>query len=170
MNLQEEKAREKLSRAFLQFRYLYHYGRHVHCAQQREECSLRPGDVMMLFSIRGEQKRHGGVTATMLSRDIGIKTPSVNTVLSTLEEKGLICRKTDPSDRRFVLINLSEEGEKQVNKFDEAFKTRINGLVEYLGAEKSDQLTELMNEVYEYLRQKSDSTSEQGRQQGPLNH
>lgn len=164
MNPSEKQASEKLSRAFLQFRYLNHYGRHMHSAEHSGHCGLKPGEVMMLFSIRGEQKQHdGGVTATMLSRDIGIKTPSVNTVLSSLEAKGLICRRTSPEDRRFVLITLSEEGLKLVQEFQDRFEKKMKGLVEYLGSEKSEQLTELMNEVYKYLRKKSDCKSERER-------
>ena len=156
MKINEEQAGEKLSKALLQFRYLYHYGKNAHRKQCPNHSDLRSSDVMMLFAIKSEQCRHGNVTATMLSRDMGIKTPSVNTVLSALQNKGLIRRTTDPADRRFVLIELSEEGETQVKRFHDCYKVRIQGLVAYLGVEKTSRLAELMNEVYSYLRQKSD--------------
>lgn len=170
MSLPEELAGEKLSRAFLQFRYFYHYGRTAHCAQNQNCCNLRPSDVMMLFAIKGEQKKRGSVTATNLSRDMGIKTPSVNTVLAALESKGLIRRDTDSKDRRFVQITLSEEGEEQVRWFRECYECRIRGLVEYLGADKSSELAELMNEVYLYLQEKSNHTPNQERKQNPPVH
>jgi DNA-binding MarR family transcriptional regulator len=163
MKNREDQAGENLSRAFLQFRYLYHYGRKAQREQHTNHCDLRPSDVMMLFAIKSEQRSRGGVTATGLSRSMGIKTPSVNTVLSTLENKKLIRRTTDPDDRRFVLIALSEEGEAQVQRYRECYEDRIQGLVAYLGVEKSDLLVELMNEVYDYLRRKSERPPEQVR-------
>ncbi len=74
------------------------------------------------------RKSTDGVTATQLSADMGIKTPSINVVLSKLERKGLICRITDPDDRRFVLITLSEEGEAKVTQFiKNALRTGFRG-------------------------------------------
>lgn len=155
----EEKAGENLARAFMQFPYLYRYGKKPHHWQNESVSGLRMSDVMMLFTIKYEQKKRDGVTATQLSADMGIKTPSINVVLSKLERKGLICRITDPDDRRFVRITLSEEGEEKVTHFKKCFEDRIHGLVSYLGIEKSDLLAELMNEVYEYLRKKSEQSS-----------
>ncbi len=160
MKTREEQAGENLSRALLQFPYLYHYGKKAHYTQNAGCCNLRPSDVMMLFAIKGEQKKRGGVTATRLSADMGIKAPSVNVVLSALERRGLIRRATDMNDRRFVQISLSEEGEAKADLFRRCYTSRIQGLVAYLGVEKSDLLAELMNEVYEYFRRKSENSPE----------
>lgn len=147
---------EKLSRALVQFRYLYHYSKQTYNGNKFEYCSLRPSDVMMLFAIKNQQRKNGGdVTATQLSANMGIKPPSINPVLSVLEKKGLILRTTDPSDRRFVRITLSGEGEKMIQQFQDRFETKMRGLVAYLGIEKSSQLADLMNEVYSYLQQKN---------------
>ena len=160
MKSRGEQAGENLSRVILQFPYLYHYGRKTHSAQKADRHSLKPSDVMMLFAIKSEQNKRGGVTATRLSGSMGIKTPSINVVLSTLEKDGLIRRTTDPDDRRFVLIALSEEGEAKVEKFRKCYEERVQGLVAYLGIDKSNLLAELMNEVYDYLRQKSEQPPE----------
>ena len=160
MENSEEKAGENLARAFMQFPYLYRYGKKPHHWQDEDVGCLRMSDVMMLFTIKYEQKKHGGVTATQLSADMGIKTPSINVVLSKLEHEKLICRITDPDDRRFVLITLSEEGEVKVTQFRKKFEDRIQELVSYLGVEKSNLLAELMNEVYKYLRKKSEQPNE----------
>jgi DNA-binding MarR family transcriptional regulator len=150
----EEQSGKNLSKAFLRFPYLYHCIRRTQKACDAGSCHLRPSDVMMLFTIKGEQKKGGGITATQLSESMGIKTPSVNTVLAGLERMGLIRRTMDENDRRFVLITLSNEGESMVKKFRTNYENRIQQLVDYLGVEKSDLLAELMNEIYEYLRSK----------------
>lgn len=162
MEKQNNSAEAELSHALLQFRYLYHYSRSAHRAEGHNPYELRPSDVMMLFTIYSEQSQHGSATATDLSKKLGIKTPSVNTVLSALEGKGLIERTTDPKDRRFIHITLSEAGRAQMHCFRECYDKRIRGLVEYLGTEKSSQLAELINEIYCYLREKSDQSQKPG--------
>lgn len=145
------KATEKLSSALAQFRFLYHYGKRAYNGNKKEPCTLRPSDVMLLFAIKHAQKKHAdGVTATELSDSMGIKPPSINSVLSVLEKNNLIKRATDPSDRRFVRITISEEGENQTKQFREKYESEMRGLVAYLGIEKSNTLADLMNEVYLY--------------------
>lgn len=152
---EDVSAAEKLSKALLQFRFLYHYSKRNYVGNQKKFCSLRPGDMIMLFTIWNEQQRHNGsVTATELSASMGIKPPSIIPVLSVLEKQGLILRATDLSDRRYVRITLSEAGTEQVKRCREHFETRMHGLVAYLGIEKSNQLADLMGEVYGYLQQK----------------
>lgn len=124
---------------------------------------MRPSDVMMLFTIENERKKGNGVTATRLSESMGIKAPSVNAVLSSLERMELIRRVTDESDRRFVLITLSAKGEAMLEHFRTGYEAKIQELVAYLGAEKSNQLAELMNEIYEYLRAKGGRPPERTR-------
>ncbi|MCI1991445.1 MAG: MarR family transcriptional regulator [Oscillospiraceae bacterium] len=145
---------EKLARAFLQFHYLHHYGKKIYIGKKADCFSLRPSDVMMLFAIGHAQRGHrGGVTATELSESLGIKTPSVNPVLSVLEKEGLILRATDSDDHRFVRITLSSRGAGLIRRFQKKFRAKLCGLVAYLGAEKSCQLAGLMDEVYGYLKQ-----------------
>lgn len=165
MKSEEEMAGKNLSRAFLQFPYLYRYGKKMHPMHGASGCNLRPSDVVMLFAIKSEQNKRTGVTATLLSASTGMKTPSINAVLSALEKRGLIRRVTDTGDRRFVLITLSESGERAVDHFRRVYESHVRELVVYLGAEKSNLLAELMNEVYEYLRQKCGRAPEKTQKQ-----
>ncbi len=147
------QAIEKLSKAFLQFRYFYHYQKRA-CREGPGGCpGIRPGDIMMLFSIWALQRKQGHtVTATDLSRSMGIKTPSVNVVLASLEKAGMITRTIDAEDRRFMRIELSIQGENCVKHWHSHYAEHMRGLVAYLGIEKSDCLAELMNDIYCYLR------------------
>ena len=158
MESKEEAAVKKLSGAFMQFRYLYRFQK-KHCREHPAgHIMLRPSDVMMLLTIHGLQQKHkNGITATELSKNMGIKTPSINAVLSVLEKGGLISRSTDPDDRRFVRILLSRDGKMLTSYYRTHYEEEINGLVSYLGAEKSSQLADLMDEVYSYFRQKEKS-------------
>lgn len=164
MQNRDDEAAAELSRALIQFRYLYHY--HSKACSERPN-PLRPSDIMMLITIRAQQRSDGGsVTATRLSETMGIKTPSVNAVLSSLEKGGFIVRTTDPDDRRFVRISLSEAGVNCLNRCRDIYIARIRELTDYLGAEKSHELAGLMNEVYGYLRQKKQEKTDKAGNEG----
>jgi DNA-binding MarR family transcriptional regulator len=51
-----------------------------------------------------------GTPATKLGPQMGMEPHSLSRTLKSMEEKGLIKRKPDPTDGRGVLINLTKEG------------------------------------------------------------
>lgn len=55
-----------------------------------------------------------------LARAIGAATTSFTPVIDSLEALGFVARKTNPHDRRSVLINLTEKGEGLRETINEA--------------------------------------------------
>lgn len=51
-----------------------------------------------------------GTPATKIAPLMGLEPRSLTRLLKTLEERGAICRKVDPNDKRSVRIFLTEEG------------------------------------------------------------
>jgi DNA-binding MarR family transcriptional regulator len=54
-----------------------------------------------------------GTPATKIGPILGMESRSLTRMLKTLEEKGLIVRKGDSTDRRLVRIFLTPEGKKK---------------------------------------------------------
>jgi DNA-binding MarR family transcriptional regulator len=54
-----------------------------------------------------------GTPATKIAPLIGLETRSLTRILKTLEEDGLIYRKSYEKDKRYVHIFLTEEGKKK---------------------------------------------------------
>lgn len=63
---------------------------------------------------------HEGTPATKIAPLIGLESRSLVRMLKTMEERGLICRKADPADKRLVRIFLTPQGKE---KKDIAYKT-----------------------------------------------
>jgi len=59
-----------------------------------------------------------GTPATKIAPLMGLEARSLTRMLKSMEEKGLIFRKADPSDKRSVRIYLTEEGKvkKEVSR------------------------------------------------------
>ena len=56
-----------------------------------------------------------GTPATKIGPSIGMEPRSLTRMLKSLEEKGWIYRETDPSDKRFVNVFLTDLGKEKRN-------------------------------------------------------
>src|SRR5690606_29716338 len=63
----------------------------------------------VLLNINAEE----GTPATKIAPLMGLEARSLTRLLKTMEEKKLIFREADPSDRRLVRIMLTKEGKKK---------------------------------------------------------
>lgn len=82
-----------------------------------------------LLSIDKEK----GTPSTMLGPKMGMEATSLTRTLKSMEEKGLIKRKKNPSDGRGVIIQLTKYGQekrdlskKTVLKFNETIKKHVS--------------------------------------------
>lgn len=74
-----------------------------------------------------------GTPATKIAPLLGMEPRSLSRMLKALEERGLICRKSDPDDKRLVKIFLTELGrqkkdiaKKTVRTFNEAIRNQVS--------------------------------------------
>lgn len=82
----------------------------------------------VLLNINSE-----GTPATKIAPLMGLEARSLTRLLKTMEEKGLIYREPDATDKRLVRIVLTKEGKKKkersrevVLKFNEAVREKID--------------------------------------------
>jgi DNA-binding MarR family transcriptional regulator len=73
--------------------------------------SLEPWDVTpSQFRALNVLVRHGAVRPSTLSEHLRIAPRPATEVVDDLEERGLVARSPDPSDRRATLVALTERG------------------------------------------------------------
>jgi DNA-binding MarR family transcriptional regulator len=77
---------------------------------------MEPAAYGLLTTIR----REGFVRLTDLASIIGVGKPSVSRQIAFLESVGLVCREADPLDRRAQTIRLTEKGEKEMHRVQDA--------------------------------------------------
>ena len=68
---------------------------------------LTPGEARILFSV----SRAGPVRQAVLAERVGLEAMTLSTYLDRLEERGLLTRTTDPTDRRAKLVQVRPEAE-----------------------------------------------------------
>lgn len=84
-----------------------------------------------LLNIHAEE----GTPATKIGPLMGLEARSLTRLLKSMEEKGLIVRKTDEADKRSVRILLTREGKKRREKARETV-LRFNEAVREVVPEK----------------------------------
>ncbi len=96
--------------------------------QQAAKHNITMSMGFVLLNVHSE-----GTPATKIAPLMGLEARSLSRLLKTMEEKGLIYREADPSDKRMVRIVLTREGQKKKEKsretvlrFNEAVRNHVD--------------------------------------------
>ncbi len=101
--------------------------------------------------ILSHLKKGEGKTQQALADEIGIRAQSVSEALSVLEEKGYICRTPSESDRRAMLIYITDSGEV----FSEEITSERKERAERFFSALSDGEKEMLGEILIKLRDRN---------------
>ena len=103
---------------------------------------------MLFMRLEGNQK---ALSIGEISNFLQITPAGVTHLINPLEEKGLIERLKDPSDRRVVLIGITEKGIGIAEDLMAEVQEKLVGLIDFLGDDDSRKLIDLMNKVVDYV-------------------
>ena|SRR5690242_12378535 len=120
-----------------------------------------PGEIRVLFCIKKgvNPQNISDMKVSEISKQLHVTPPTITQVLNTLEANGLIERQIDKTDRRMVSVKLTRKGEIVTQQAEEAFSASINGLIEYLGEEQSNQLADLLAKAFRYFNEREVPTN-----------
>ena len=80
--------------------------------RQTSESDLSPTQSAVLATLAN----HGPVTLGELAELERVASPTITKVTGILQERGLVEKVTDPTDRRFVRVELTSEGRALVER------------------------------------------------------
>ncbi len=118
---------------------------------------MKPSEFMVLHQVKHSfMEGTDGMMVSEISNNLKIARPTVTQLVNSLQKKGFLEKRRDEHDKRVVRIHLSEKGKELAKKGADEFYRRFEGLAEHLGNKKSEELAELLQEVFEYF-QKTES-------------
>lgn len=82
----------------------------------------------------------GPTRVSILARRLRVSTPTVTGILDRLVRQGLTYRGDDPSDRRVVLNDLTEQGRTAIEQLHPMNAERTQQAIAQLGPEERDAL------------------------------
>lgn len=114
------------------------------------------------LSLMTRLKNVGEARISQLAKDEGIRMPTASNALHQLEQRGLIERVRDSSDRRGVRVQLNEEGREELKRVGQERDEQMARMFKRLSAEDrarcqglSDVLERLADSYEELLQQRT---------------
>lgn len=103
----------------------------------------QPGRATLVFkgqrAILGLLSRNqGGLLVKDIARELGFGSARAASALNELEKSGFIIRKTDESDKRRTLVELTSSGAEYANKMRKALMDMLYTFVSLYGEEAFD--------------------------------
>lgn len=125
---------------------------------QRTVAGYKPSEIRVLFCVKkGLRPDASEMKVSEISKLLHVTSPTITQLIKGLEANGLIERNIDPGDRRAVGIKLTAKGEMVTQQAVDIFTSSLNGLIEYLGEEQSNQLADLLLKVFCYYEEQAAS-------------
>jgi len=91
----------------------------------------------------------GAMEPTRIAEEACLLLPSLTRILQKLEEKDLILRRRDESDKRKQVVQISAEGQKVIAANLDASIALVDCLRARLGEARYELLLDLLNELHE---------------------
>jgi MarR family transcriptional regulator, organic hydroperoxide resistance regulator len=104
------------------------------------------GEHFILFYVSHHQ---GDSIPSEISNEMGISTARIAAALNNLESKGMITRTIDVTDRRRILIKLTDAGQKHVEQHHKMIMEITTNMLKYLGEDDAKDLIRIMKKLAE---------------------
>ena len=93
----------------------------------------------------------GKVTAGMISNVMKVSTARVAVLLKKMEAKGLIERVQDPSDKRIVVVKLTDEGRQTAEDFRENIYRTTGEMIDKVGMDRMLEFAAISKEIHSIM-------------------
>lgn len=100
-----------------------------------------------------------GMKASELSTQIQVTPAAVTHMLNSLEREHYIERQADPTDRRVVLVRLTEQGREILKELRAVHFEQLTQLIGFLGERDAKELLRLLSATFQYLSEHPEEKS-----------
>jgi len=111
--------------------------------QRSINAGMRGEGIVLQYIIR----RECAVQPSEISSFMNISTARMAAALNNLQRKGLITRRIDPSDRRRILVELTDTGQAFAHEKQSHMLRHTTQLLERLGEQDAGELLRLLDRV-----------------------
>ncbi len=125
----------------------------VGCEEGRSCMAASRGELCLLMHLK---RRNDPVLPSELSEAMSVSTARVTRLLNALEERGLIQRSMDLSDRRKIVVKLTEAGERYLKEVYKRTHRRASAVIDALGAEETETFIRIAEKIVDISRSLSD--------------
>lgn len=121
---------------------------------------LNQAEVVVMKAIKScierEQAQEKGVNVSSVVSGLCIAPPAVSRTMNALEEKGLIVRNVCKTDRRNMLVALTDLGWEKCRDNERRFDEFMGKIFARVGEDKVNTIITYIDEIYEVTREELD--------------
>lgn len=113
---------------------------------------LSSGEIVLLKFLkeRSKEPEHAnGTNVSEIACQMCMAPPAISRMLNAMEEKELILRTVNKSDRRNMLVQMTDRGRKMQQEAELVLTEFMEKIEAQVGKEKVAQVIETMNQMYE---------------------
>ncbi len=125
----------------------------VGCEEGRSCMAASRGELCLLMHLKRQSDL---VLPSELSEVMSVSTARIARLLNTLEDRGLIQRSMDLSDRRKIVVNLTEAGERYLKEVYKRTHRRASAVIDALGEEETETFIRIAEKIVDISRSLSD--------------
>lgn len=143
------------------FQALHRFGK-LNTGQLIESEGLTQGEFFGISMLRDHLKEHPeGMHVRELAGKARVSPPRVSRMLRDMEERNLIERRIDKSDRRNTYIVLTPQGEAAWRRTAERLARLMDRVMERMGLERVQTMIDLWNQFSDILEDERAKETEQ---------
>jgi len=90
---------------------------------------------------------HGPLPMSRLAEELGVGLPNATGIVGRLEERGVVARVHDETDRRVVRVEITAEGHRLIGEMEAARRERMTRLVARLEPAAQRRLLAAMRDL-----------------------
>ncbi|AKB32628.1 Transcriptional regulator, MarR family [Methanosarcina siciliae HI350] len=118
----------------------------IKIAGKFRELSKNQPVVIKIIGIEGE------IMPSTLGKYTGLEKSSLTRMVDDLEKKGIVFRKTDPGDRRKVLVSLTEKGLEYYNRLSQITTELADEILQFVDEKEVDDYLKSLETIVKILR------------------
>ncbi|HOW13972.1 MarR family transcriptional regulator [Methanosarcina sp.] len=111
-----------------------------------KELSKNQPMVIKIIGIEGE------IMPSTLGKYTGMEKSSLTRMVDDLEKKGIVFRKTDPDDRRKVLVSLTEKGLDCYNRLSQITTEMAEEILQFVDDEDVENFMHSLETMVKVMR------------------
>ena len=101
------------------------------------------------FALHHIATSDGHIIPSEISSAVGISSARIAATLNSMESKGYITRQIDPSDRRRILVTLTDKGREQEAEYRSKLAETIERMLKLLGEHDANEYIRIMRKMAE---------------------
>jgi DNA-binding MarR family transcriptional regulator len=100
------------------------------------------------FQVLALLEMHGSMPMTRLADELGVALPNATGIVGRLVERGIVARLDDASDRRRVVVTLTDAGHRLIGEMEAGRRERMSRLFSQLNEEQQQRLLQSVKDLH----------------------